>query len=328
MKSRRTLRSLFYFGCLFSLFLCFSCGNTEDEQEATNPTNNTFLDAPDELWFQLEDEGWKQLKDAKQWLQLVDAQKWLQLTDEDWEKLTDEDWEKLKDKDWIRLTDKEVKELMNFQIPPLDGEQVAWEEALKHSHASLFQEFGDIPQVRYKVEFERQHWNQKSGVVIVTLELSKQEFAHSVATYFLFPDADNQRTLEENRKQLKFRVDQKEPRLLEQLRIENPEAWVKVMRAFLIRKHGDIRGVDAIANFLRKLELNLPRTDKECHTYIEAYRILYDSNRASAYEYYATFEAAHQIAPLPEGPLRDELEKYRKARAEGISFYDIEGSND
>ena len=318
MKSRHTLRPFFYLGCFLSLFLVFGCGNTEDGQGVINSTNNTFLDEPDEQVLQLTDEDWGKLKDAKQWLRL---------TDEDWEKLTDEDWEKLKDKDWIRLTNKEVKELMNLKIPPLNGEQVAWEEALKHSHASLFQKFGDIPQVRYKVEFERQHWKKKSGVVIVTLEFSKQEFAHSVATYFLFPDADSQRTLEENRKQLKFRIDQKEPRLLEQLRIEDPETWVKGMRAFLISKHGDIQGVDAIVNFLRKLELNLPRTDKECHTYIEAYRALYDSNRASAYEYYATFEAAHQIAPLPEGPLR-ELEKYRKARAEGISFYDIETGND
>ena len=309
------------------MFLVFGCGDTEDGQEVINPINNRLLDEHDEQVLQLTAEDWGKLKDAKQWLQLTNAKQWLQLTDEDWEKLTDEDWGKLKDEDWIRLTDKEVKELMNLKIPPLNGEQVAWEAALKHSHASLFQEFGDIPQVRYKVEFERQHWKRKSGVVIVTLEFSKKEFAHGVATYFLFPDADNQRTLEENRKQLKFRIDQKELRLLEQLRIEDPETWVKGMHAFLIRKHGDIRGVDAIANFLRKLELNLPRTDKECHTYIEAYRVLYDSNHASTYEYYAMFEAAHQIAPLPEGPLR-ELEKYREARAEGISFYDIEAGND
>lgn len=317
MKSRRTLRSLFYFGCLFSLFLCFSCGDTEDEQEATNPTNNTFLDTPDELWFQLEDEGWKQLKDAEQWIQL---------TLEDWAELKEEDWEKLKGEDWIRLTDAEVEELMNLELPPGDFKERTWEEARKYRHARLFQKFGDIPQVRYTVEFERR---PSRGLVIVTLELAKQLLADWAATYFFVPTENHKHFFEEARKRLKAIAAREEVRLLEQLRIEDPETWVKGMYAFLIRKHGKIPEVNTIVNFLQKLELNLPRTDKECYAYFEVYDALYDdTNTASVYEFYALLEALYQIRPFVKDPPSRRLEKYREARAKGISFYDIEWDDD
>ena len=315
MKSRFILSRLFYFFSVFSVLFCFSCGDTEDGQETINFTNNTFLNETAEQWLQPTDEGWEKLKDAEQWLQL---------TDEGWEKLKDEDWEKLKDEDWIRLTDKEVKELMNLKIPRWNGEQRAWEKAMKHSHARLFQKFGDIPQVRYKVEFQRM---SRGG--IVTLEFAKQHLAYWAATYFLFPTADHQRTFGEARDRLRRIAQREELRLLEQLRIEDSEAWVKGIHAFLIRRHGNTREVDTIANFLRKLELNLPRTDKECYAYFEVYDAFYDdSNTASVYEFYALLEALHQVRPFVADPPSPSLEKYREARAEGISFYDIDWDDD
>ena len=251
------------------------------------------------------------------------------MTDEDWEKLKDEDWEKLKDEDWIRLTDKEVKQLMNLEIPRWNFEQVAWEKARKHSHARLFQEFGDIPQVRYMVEFERQHWKEEGEVVIITLEFAKQRLAYWAAEYFLFPNANNQRTLEDTRNRLKAIAEREELRLLEKLRIEDPEVWVKGMRAFLIRRHGNIPETDVIIEFLRKLEWEFPRTDKECRTYLKVYKTLYDHiNTASTYEFYARLEAGHQVRPFVADPPSPRLEKYREARAEGISFYDIDWNDD
>lgn len=312
MKNRFILSNFFYLASILSLLFCFSCGDTEDEQEATNPTYNTFLDAPDELWLQLEDEDWEKLKDAEQWIQL---------TLEDWKNLKAEDWEKLKDEDWIRLTDAEVEELMNLEIPRWNGEQVAWEKAMKHSHARRFQKFGDIPQVRYQVEFERM---SRGG--IVTLEFAKQLLADWAVTYFLFPTENHKHFFQEARKRLKVIAAGEEVRLLEQLRIEDPETWVKGMYAFLIRKHGKIQEVNTIANFLRKLELNLPRTDAECRIYyFEAYDALYDDiNTASVYEFYAMLEALYQIRAFVEDPPSRRLEKYREARAKGISFYDID----
>ena len=304
---KRYFLGLTAFVCLLSLSLFVGCGDAEEPEEPSEPIfNDTFPDVSDEHWLQLT--------------------QWLRLTDEDWKTLKDEDWEKLKGENWIRLTDAEVEELMNLKIPRWDGEPVVWEEAREHSHARLFQEFGDIPQVRYIVEFDRQ---RSGGVVIVTLALAEQLLAYWAAEYFLFPNANNQRTFEDSRKRLKAIAEREHLRFLEQLRIENPETWTKGMHAFLIRKHGKIPEVNTIVNFLRKLELNLPRTDKECHAYLEVYDALYDDmNTASSYEFYALLEALYQVRPFVEEPPSRRLEGYREARAEGTPFYDIEWDDD
>ncbi len=306
-RSIRLIRSMFYLACLFSVSLFVGCGDAEEPEEPNDPIfNNTLPDVSDEHWLQLT--------------------QWLRLTDEDWKALTDEDWEKLKGENWPRLTDAEVEELMNLKIPRWDGEPVAWEEAREHSHARLFQEFGDIPQVRYIVEFEKR---PSRGVVIVTLALAEQRLAYWAAEYFLFPNANNQRTFEDSRKRLKAIAEREHLRFLEQLRIEEPETWTKGMHAFLIRKHGKIPEVNTIVNFLRKLERNLPRTDKECYAYLEVYDALYDDmNTASTYEFYALLEALYQVRAFVEEPPSRRLEQYREARAEGIPFYDIEWDDD
>ena len=344
MKNRLILSNFFYFVGVLSLLFCFGCGGTEDEQEAINPTNDTFLEEPAEESLQpaeqqegLTDEDWKKLKDAE---------KWVHLTVEDWVNLKDRDWERLKGRDWIRLTNAEVREFMRLEIPKRWVAETK-DEALreKFSTAAFFQKFGDIPQTRYDVEFRRnfRKWAGKDGFIRVTPEFAKYIVADSAATYFLVPTEAHRRLLEDNMKRLKRIIEQvieqeerrlleEELRALEQLRIEDPQAWIKGMRAFLIKEHGDIPEVNTIVNFLRKVELNLPRTDKECHTYLEAYNTFYvDSDNfgsSSHYEYYATFEAVDQIQPIvADEPLRI-LEKFRAARAEGISFYDIKGDDD
>ena len=84
MKNRLILSHLFYFTFILSLLLCFGCGGTEDEQEATNPTNNTFLEEPAEESLQPA-EQLPQLT-AEDRKKLEEAKEWLQLTVEDWEK--------------------------------------------------------------------------------------------------------------------------------------------------------------------------------------------------------------------------------------------------
>ena len=293
MKHRLTLPIfMFYLGCLSGLFCCLGCGDTEDMEK---PTSSTYKMLPDEL--------------GKPWL---------------WEKLKDEGWEKLKDKDedWIRLTDTEVEELINLEVPKRWGFETK-DRALyqKYYHATLFQKFGDIPQVRYIVEFDRQ-W--RGG--LLTLELAEQIAAYHEAMYFLFPSAVNKHSLEEATKPVE---EKRERRFMEQLRREDPETWVKYKRAALIDRHGNIPEVDTIATFLRKLELGLPRTDKECSAYFKAYDALYDdSNTASTYEFYALLEALHQVRRFVADPPSRTLEKYREARAESISFHDIEWDDD
>ena len=172
-------------------------------------TANPLLDAPDEQWLQFLDE-----------------------LDEQSLQLKDEDWEKLKDENWVRLTDEEVEELMNLDVPQRWGQDHTLIK--KYHHATLFQRFGDIPQVRFIVEFERMG---RSGVV--TLELAKQIAAHAEAMYFLSPNAATQRSLQETRNLLRNIEKQGGLRALDQLRIADPEAWVKGMRAALIERHGD-----------------------------------------------------------------------------------------
>ncbi len=330
MKNRLIFRRFFYLTSILSLLICFSCGDTEDEQEVTNPIYHTFLDEPDEQSLQSDDQS-PQVTDKD----LKDAEQWLHLTLKDWGNLKDEDWEKLKGEGWIRLTDVEVKELMNLKIPQ------GWafadvDEGLrkKHREAQFFQQFGDIPQVRYIVESNRrQLWG-----AIITLEIAIQMVAKSAALYFLFPGADNQQAFETTRNLLQSIIEQEERslekeelRLLDQLRMEDTEAWVKSMRAFFIEKHGNVPEANTIIEFLRKLELDLPRADKKCRSYLAAYDALYTAFKVRPtyeYEYYAMFEAVDQLWPIvAEGPLRT-LEKYREARAEGISFYNIDWDDD
>lgn len=292
MKSSFTLRSLFYFSCSLGLFLVFGCGDTEDTKNAPIATRDTFINEPG-------------------------------LDEEEY-------WEQFKDENWIRLTDAEVEELMNFEMPRWDFKQQTLEEFNKYAHAFLFQKFGDIPSVRYIVEFERQHPKESGEVVTLTPMLAKQNVACAEAMYFLLPTEVHKRSLEKLQEVLKVVEEQEEHYLLDHLRIEDPEAWIKRKRTFLIDKHGDIPEVDIIVNFLQKLELNLPRTDAECRIYyFEAYDVLYDdSNTASAYEFYAMLEALHQIRAFVEDPPSHRLEKYREARAEGISFYNIDWDDD
>ena len=333
MKNRLILSRFFYFTSILSLLLCFGCGDTEDEQEATNPTNNTLLDELDEPSRQpAEQQRWLREKDREK---LKDAEQWLHLTVEDWVNLKDRDWEKLKGKDWIRLTNKEIREFMNLEIPKrwvLETKDEALRE--KFGIAAFFQKLGDIPQVRYDVEFRRK-WKReaKGGFILVTPEFAKYLVGDSAATYFLVPTEAHRRLLEDHIKQLKSIVAQEERRFMEQLRIEDPEAWVKRMRTFLIDKHGDIPEVDTIVNFLRKLELNLPRTDEECFAYIGVCSELYStagSHTASIYESYAWLEAGHQLRHILGDPPKqtNHLEKYRAARAAGLSFYNIKWGDD
>ena len=333
MKNRFILSHFFYLTSILSLLLCFGCGDTEDKQEAINPTNNTFLDEPDEQSLQdaeqqrwLTDEDWKKLKDAEQWLHL---------TLEDWANLKDEDWEKLKGKDWIRLTNREIREFMNLEIPKRWVAETK-DEALreKFSIAARFQKLGDIPQLRYEVEFRRKYFKRegKGGFITVTPEFAKHLVGDSAATYFLVPTEAHRRLLEDDIKQLKSIVAQEKRRFMEQLRIEDPEAWITDMRTLLIDKHGDIPEVDTIVNFLRKLELNLPRTDEECFAYLRVYSALYlfGSNTALIYESYASLEASDQLRHIIGDPPKQtgNLEKYRAARAAGLSFYNIKWGND
>lgn len=297
MKNHFTL-SIFL---LLVSLLCFGCGDIGDVEETTDSPYNPLLNKPDKRLLNKPDKPLLRLKDK--------------------------DWEKLKGDDWIALTDGEVEELMNLVVPQRWGFETK-DQALyqKYRAASYFQRFGDIPQLRYLIEFEWQPAKDEFVEVDLLSITFERRAAWFEAGYFLFPTAVNRRSLEEIRKLMD---EEKERLFLDRLRRKNPEAWIEHKHAALLRRHGDIPEVDIIADFLRKLELQLPRTDKVCQAYFEAYDVLYDDiNTASAYEFYALLEALHQIRRFVEEPPSRTLEKYRKAREDGISFYDIDWDDD
>ncbi|MYC76422.1 hypothetical protein F4X10_11715 [Candidatus Poribacteria bacterium] len=296
MKSHFTF-SIFLL--LVSLF-CFGCGDAQDIEETADAPYNPLFDTPDKRLLNKPDKPLLRLKDK--------------------------DWEKLKGDDWIALTAAEVEELMNLVIPQrwaLETKDQALYE--KYRAATYFQRFGDLPQVRYLVEFMQQPTTDEFVEVDLLSITYERSAAYLEASYFLLPTAVNRRSLEDIRK----RVDEeKERRFLDRLRRKNPEAWIEHKHAALILIHGDIPEVDNIAYFLGKLEMGLPITNKDCYIYIDAFISLYNhSEGASTYEYYAWLEATEQTGPSSENSLRS-LEKYRKARIEGISFYDINWDDD
>ena len=285
---------------LLITFLSFGCGDVEPREAAPDSPYNPLVDTPDKRLLNPPEKPLFRLKDK--------------------------DWEKLKGDDWIALTDADVEELMNLVLPQrwaLETEDPVLFR--KYRAASLFQRFGDLPQVRYEVEFLQQPTKDEFVEVDLLSITFERRAAWFEARYFLFRNPDTRRSLEE----IRNLMDAEKDRLfLDRLRRKNPEAWVEHKHAALLRQHGDIPEVDRIADFLRKVEFNLPRTDRECHGYIETYISLYDHiTTGSRYEYYAKLEAHHQVIRL-SAESRRRLEKYRQARAAGISFDDIDRDED
>ena len=287
MKNQFTCRSFFSLAICLSLFLCIGCGGSEEAADMETPmaaAATTVMPANSTEFTYPPDEA------------------------------------------WIRLTEEEVAELMQLEIPQRWNFYLHTDPALYHKYfaATLFQRFGDIPQVRCIAEYERQPekgWTTDPTRLIAYFE----------ALYFLFPSEANRRTVEKLKKPME---EEKERLFLDRLRRESPEVWIKHKRAALIKIHGDIPNVRIVVEFLRKLELHRHRTNQECHAFFHAYRELYPYSGKnstaplpSRYESYAQLEAVHQIGRLDAVSLH-RLGKYREARAEGISFYDINWDDD
>lgn len=197
---------------------------------------------------------------------------------------------------WIKLTDEDVKELMNLEIPPnWHNMNISQEWKDKYNHVTLLRQFGDIPEVRYIVEFERNPGFNISRELFV---------AYFEAHYRLFPNENNRRALEDARNIENQPRPDPPPRITreEPLTIERAEE----IRAKLIEKHGDIPLVRLVANLTLKAAQGQPITDDE---------------------YLAYLEAKHLLEPQNEN-IRRRLEKYRKAKAQGIPFHLVEHMND
>lgn len=185
----------------------------------------------------------------------------------------------------------------------------------EYERAQLIKQFGDIPPAHIRADF---HLLSPLGVKTVTRETF---IAYFEAQYSLFPNEANRRALEEVRKPEPIGGPE-----LDKLRKEDPEAWAKRYRAQLIAEFGDTPQVKVVADFIRKLELGLPRTDAECRTFLQAHIQMRDLAAKQEFtlpldEEYALLEAQDQLEIKMNELTRLRLAKFRKAKAEGIPFH-------
>lgn len=164
----------------------------------------------------------------------------------------------------------------------------------EYYRAQLIKQFGNIPQVHTVANFELK------DAIASTMEIPwftlkpGERIAYLEALYHLFPTENNRRTLENARK------DAAEP-TYEELREQDPELWAQLELEQLIEEHGDNPQTRIMAEFHRKDALGLPITEEDYLTYLEAVIHLHPED---------------EIAPRL-------LERFRKAKADGIPFKDV-----
>lgn len=182
----------------------------------------------------------------------------------------------------------------------------------EHYRASLIKRFGDIPQVHTLADYPLK---RALGFLSTDTELNAVVKAHE----FLFPDRP------------KLKVDDGKIGLFEQItltdelhavakiRKEDPKAWVDHNRAQLIKEHGDIPDAHIIADFMEKIELELPITKAEYETYLAKIEEL-QSGQFTRDQSYVKLEAKSQLGIWLQDIERCELALYRSAKTEGIPF--------
>lgn len=164
----------------------------------------------------------------------------------------------------------------------------------EYYRAQLIKQFGDIPQVHTVA-----NWELKDAIAS-TMEIPwftlkpGGRIAYLEALYHLFPSEANRQALENARK------DAAEPTYAE-LREQNPELWAQLELEQLIEEHGDNPQTRIVAEFHRKDALGLPITEEDYLAYLEA-----------------------QVHLNPDDEIgRRLLERFRKAKADGIPFKEV-----
>ncbi|MCY3723726.1 MAG: hypothetical protein OXG97_16010 [Candidatus Poribacteria bacterium] len=293
----------FYFVCSLGLCLFLGCGDIEDkETEATDPFNS--IVTPNLPVDSLQETEPILLGVKSIYKQLTSREMHIPLN-----------WETEKDPVLRAAYTRFLLSRGKIDIPPNWHETTDPILHAEYERAQLIRQFGDIPQVHIRADF---HLLSPLGVKTVTRETF---IAYFEAQYFLFPNEVNRRALEDAKKP--------EPiggLELDKLRKEDPEAWAKRYRAQLIAELGDTPQVKVVADFIRKLELGLPRTDAECHTFLQAYSQMRDLAAKQEFifpldEEYAFLEAQDQLKIKVNELTRLRLTQFRKAKAEGIPFH-------
>lgn len=162
---------------------------------------------------------------------------------------TGESWE---------LTDADVAELLALNPPPDWSETEDPELHKKYYFAQLLKQFGDIPEVRYIIAFDKPKDNN------ITLE---QAIALSEAMYRLFPNTQNLKALRfisSLPPELYIPPPQDEPKNeLEAWMMKDPKGFIESQRLLYVQKYGDIPEVHTYLNLVRKYLLGEKVTDAE-----------------------------------------------------------------
>ena len=159
---------------------------------------------------------------------------------------------------------------------------------VEYYRAQLIKQFGDIPQVHTVADHELK---VAMGIPWVPREVF---IAFLEAQYHLWPHPTTLQALENARNPPK-------PPDMKKLRTEDPGLWDKLNREHLINRHGDIPDVHLVADFQMTITLEQAFTEDE---------------------YLAYLEALTRLHPADDIP-RLMVERYRKAKADGIPFGDV-----
>ncbi len=284
MKKPRVLPLFFYFTCLMALFL-LACGDAEDMESETslslNPTNPTdTLDSTTESTGEL-DAFIFRVEDIYAQLQAKT-------------RTVPKNPEKVEDP---ALRAAYTRFLLSKGKLALPHHWVHTEDAVlraEYYRAQLRKQFGNMPQVQIVA-----NWELKQAIAS-TMEMpwfqikAGEHIAYLEALYHLWPTETHRRALEDARKI------EAEP-TYEELREKNPELWAQRERELLIEEYGDKPQTHVVADFHRKLALDLHTTEAE---------------------YLAYLEALVHLKPDDEVGKRL-LERFRQAKADGIPFKDV-----
>lgn len=164
----------------------------------------------------------------------------------------------------------------------------------EYYRAQLVKQFGDYPEVHTVANMGlKQAMGAAIGIPRFRVKPG-EHLAFLEALYHLFPTEINRQALETARK------DAAKPTYNE-LMEKDPERWAQLEREQLIEAHGDNPHTRIVAEFHRKIALGLHTTEDE---------------------YLAYLEAEVHLNPDDEiGPRL--LERFRKAKADGIPFEDV-----
>lgn len=194
---------------------------------------------------------------------------------------------------WVRLTESDIAALLAGEIP-----QQGW-DSKNHAHqnryhAALLKQFGDIPQVRFVIEVER---NSPENYLTEEMFLTYLD-----CLYFLDPNEHNKREFD----RLRGNMMKDEP-IPDPPPVERPRPLtvqdVEAEHAALLKKHGDIPQVQIVTDFQMK-------------AFVQGQPVTFD-------EIFAFRQAKFELDP-DEQPNRVIFEAYLQAKANGLPLHTVD----